>query len=103
MMLSLGVLLMFAADHADVPMDHPSILRLRDAYLEPFTRFASAAELREVFANAYLLAPIGRAHVWRRILGPFADDVSAEYDDPLSGWIEILHGIATGTIKLGGA
>ena len=56
-----------------------------------------------MFANAYLLAPIGRAHVWRRILGPFADDVSAEYDDPLSGWIEILHGIATGTIKLGGA
>ena len=43
--------------------------RLRDAYLEPFTRFAPAAELRRAFALAYLLAPIGRAQVWQRILG----------------------------------
>jgi hypothetical protein len=77
--------------------------RLRDAYLEPFTRFAPAAELREAFANAYLLAPIGRAHVWRRVLGPLADEVSAAYDDPMSAWVEILHGIAAGTIQLGGA
>jgi hypothetical protein len=77
--------------------------RLRDAYLEPFTRFAPAAELREAFAHAYLLAPIARAHVWRRVLGPLGDDVSAEYGDPPAAWLEILRGIAAGTITLGGA
>jgi hypothetical protein len=76
---------------------------LRDAYLEPFTRFAPAAELRRAFAHAYLLAPIGRAQVWHRILGPLAPEVSAAHDDPMSAWIEILHGIADGELPLGAA
>jgi len=81
----------------------PEVERLRDAYLEPFTGFAPAAELRRAFAHAYLLAPVGRAQVWQRILGPLAAEVSAAHGDPVSAWIEILHGIAAGTIELGGA
>jgi hypothetical protein len=77
--------------------------RLRDAYLEPFTRFAPTAELRRAFAHAYFLAPIGRAQVWHRILGPLAPEVSAAHDDPSSAWIEILHGIADGELALGAA
>jgi hypothetical protein len=92
-----------ASERAGYEPGSREVERLRDAYLEPFTRFAPAAELREAFAHAYLLAPIGRAHVWRRILGPLGDEVSAAYDDPTSAWIEILHGIADGTIELGGA
>jgi hypothetical protein len=95
--------LRFATERSGFEPGSREAERLRDAYLEPFTRFAPARELREVFAHAYLLAPIGRAHVWRRILGPLADDVSAAYDDPISAWVEILHGIADGTIELGGA
>jgi hypothetical protein len=92
-----------ATERAGYEPGSREVERLRDAYLEPFTRFAPAAELREAFAHAYLLAPIGRAHVWRRILGPLGDEMSAAYDDPTSAWIEILHGIADGTIELGGA
>ena len=81
----------------------PEVERLRDAYLEPFTRFAPAAELRRAFAFAYLLAPIGRAQVWHRILGPLAHEVSAAHGDPVRAWIEILHSIADGEIELGAA
>jgi hypothetical protein len=77
--------------------------RLRDAYLEPFSRFAPAAELRRAFAHAYQLAPIGRAQVWHRILGPLAPEVSAAYHDPLSAWLDILRGIAGGELLLGAA
>jgi len=41
--------------------------------------------------------------VWRRVLGPLADDVSAAYDDPIFAWVEILHGVADGSILLGAA
>jgi hypothetical protein len=77
--------------------------RLRDAYLEPFTRFAPVDELRRAFSHAYLLAPIGRAQVWHRILGPLAEEVSAEHGDPVSAWIRILGGIAQGELALGAA
>jgi hypothetical protein len=77
--------------------------RLRDAYLEPFTRYAPAATLRESFAHAYLLAPIGRAQVWHRTLADLERDVSAEYDEPVAAWLEIQRGIADGSIELGGA
>ena len=81
----------------------PEVERLRDAYLEPFTRFAPAAELRRAFGLAYLLAPVGRAQVWHRILGPLAPGVSAAHGDPITAWIEILHAIADGELALGAA
>ena len=33
---------------------------LRDAYLEPWTRFAPLGELRRIFAAAYQLGMVGR-------------------------------------------
>ncbi|HSB39976.1 MAG TPA: hypothetical protein VLD13_12880 [Gaiellaceae bacterium] len=77
--------------------------RLRDAYLEPFTRFAPPAELRTSFAQAYFLAPIGRARVWQRTLVDVGRDVSAEFDEPVASWLEIQREIANGSILLGGA
>jgi len=79
------------------------VARLRDAYLEPFTRYAPLGELREAFAHAYLLAPIGRAQVWYRTLADLERDVSSAYDEPVAAWLEIQHGIADGSIRLGGA
>jgi hypothetical protein len=38
----------------------PEILRLRDAYLEPWTTFAPARELRRIFAAAYPLGALCR-------------------------------------------
>jgi hypothetical protein len=75
--------------------------RLRDLYLEPFTAFAPVAELRELFADAYLLFPISRADSWRRTLeGAPAPE---EFGDPVNGWLEILAEISDGTTTLGGA
>ncbi|HSC50168.1 MAG TPA: phosphotransferase [Gaiellaceae bacterium] len=95
--------LRFATERAGHEPGSREVERLRDAYLEPFTRFAPAAELRRAFAHAYLLAPIGRAQVWHRILGPLAGEVSAAHGDPVSAWIEILGGIAQGELLLGAA
>jgi aminoglycoside phosphotransferase (APT) family kinase protein len=95
--------LRFATERDGYAPGSREVERLRDAYLEPFTAFAPAPELRALFGEAYLLAPIGRAHVWRRVLGPLGDEVSAAHDDPLGAWLEILRGIAGGTIELGGA
>lgn len=95
--------LRFATERGGYDPGSPEVERLRDAYLEPFTRFAPAPELRRAFAHAYLLAPIGRAQVWYRILGPLAAEVSAAHDDPVSAWTEILGGIARGDLPLGAA
>ena len=95
--------LRFATERRGYRPGSREVERLRDAYLEPFTRFAPAPELRRTFADAYLLAQIGRAQVWHRILGPLAVEVSAAHDDPVSAWIEILGGIARGELLLGAA
>jgi hypothetical protein len=95
--------LRFATERRGYEPGSREVERLRDAYLEPFTRFAPAPELRRAFAHAYLLAPIGRAQVWHRILGSLAPDVSAAYNDPLAAWLDILRGIAGGEFVLGAA
>ena len=77
--------------------------RLRDAYLEPFTRFAQPAELRTSFAHGYLLSPIGRAQVWRRTLAKLSPGADAGFGDSIQAWLDIQRGIADGSIPLGGA
>jgi Phosphotransferase enzyme family len=81
----------------------PEVERLRDLYLEPFTRFAPLAELRELFAAGYLLFPISRADVWRRTLEGQPNEVVEQLGDPIKGWLEILGELVDGTTKLGGA
>ncbi len=92
-----------AAERAGYEPGSPEVERLRDVYLEPFTRFAPLADLRETFAHAYLLAPIGRAQVWRRTLAPLGPEVGLRHGEPVAAWLEIQRGIASGSIMLGGA
>jgi hypothetical protein len=77
--------------------------RLRDLYLEPFTRFATLAELRESFADGCLLNALCRILLWHRILAPLPLEAAAPHGDPIAGWREILRGLADGTIELGDA
>ena len=79
----------------------PEVGRLRDLYLEPFTTFAPMAELRELFADGYLLFPISRADSWRRTLEGLPSP--GELGDRVNAWLEILTEIADGTTRLGGA
>jgi hypothetical protein len=92
-----------ATERAGYEPGSREVERLRDAYLEPFTRFAPLAELRASFAHAYFLAPIGRARVWQRTLVDVGRDVSAEFGEPVAAWLEIQRGIADGSIRLGAA
>ncbi len=43
------------------------VLRLRDAYLGPWMRFAPLDELRAIFAEGYALGALARAASWERI------------------------------------
>ncbi len=92
-----------ATDRAGYEPGSPEVERLRDIYLEPFERFAPLRELRETFADGYLLAPVARAHVWRRIFAGLPPEAAAPHGEPEAAWLEILRGIASGAIALGGA
>jgi hypothetical protein len=65
--------------------------RIRDAYLEPWTRFAPLADLREIFAAAYALGCLCRSASWDRILSPLPADSDArrEFDTYTQAWLEI--------------
>lgn len=48
-----------------IPEDDVRILRLRDAYLEPWEPFGSAADLRAAFELALRLSPVCSALIWQ--------------------------------------
>lgn len=66
MLVTLGVL------HANygIPAGDPSLVRLRDAYLEPFTDLAPHARLVEDVELACRVAKPARALVWDRAIAP---------------------------------
>jgi hypothetical protein len=81
----------------------PEVDRLRDVYLEPFTRFAPMAELRTMFADGYLLHGVSRAELWRRTLERVPEEARSEYGQPVDAWLEIIGELVEGSTLLGGA
>lgn len=77
--------------------------RLRDLYLEPFTRFAPMPELRTLFADGYLLHGVSRAELWRRTLERLPEERLGEYGQPVVAWLEIISELVDGSTLLGGA
>lgn len=77
--------------------------RLRDLYLERFTRFAPMDELRELLADGYLLHGVSRAELWRRTLDPLPPEARGEYGEPITAWLTIIGELVDGTTTLGGA
>ncbi|MFB7013541.1 MULTISPECIES: aminoglycoside phosphotransferase family protein [unclassified Streptomyces] len=70
----------------------PQVLpRLRDAYLEPWTRAGlTTAELRRAVSLAWRLGAIGRACSWGRLFPGTSDSVSAAGDAESAGWLREL-------------
>ena len=66
--LSLGVALEASADRAGVATDHPSIVRLRDAYLEPWSASLPRSALNEAAAIGARLSTLTRALSWHRVV-----------------------------------
>lgn len=66
------------------------LLRLRDAYLEPWTRFAALPDLVELFGSAYTLGMVCRALSWDQIVSALTGAARAEYERFVLVWLEIL-------------
>lgn len=66
-----------------LPEGDAQLERLRDAYLEPWQRYAPSADLREIFARALRIAPIVGALSWDRVLSGLAPHERDEYAEPV--------------------
>ena len=79
------------AHHGLTSLDDPRVLRVRDAYLEPFTAFASRDELARCVDLARRTGCVTRALSYRAALGGEPVSVHADHDFPVRGWfLEIL-------------
>jgi hypothetical protein len=85
--LSLLMPLRMATSALDLPVGHPVLLRLRDAYLQPWRSFAEPARLRELCDAALQVAPLQRALTWHRILLGVHAGEREEWQGSLSGWV----------------
>jgi hypothetical protein len=70
----------------------PRVLRVRDAYLEPFTGLGSRQELLRWVALARNIGCLTRSLSWERAVQHAPVSVAAEYEFPARGWIlELLE------------
>jgi Phosphotransferase enzyme family len=77
------------------------LLRLRDAYLEPWTRFAPLPELIAVFELAYPLGMVCRAMTWDRLLTKLSESERAEYAGFVPAWLQMAAETLEGKARLG--
>lgn len=77
---------------AGLELDDPRVLRVRDAYLGPFTAFADHAELVRLVALARRTGCVARALSYRAALLGEPVTTHAEYDFPVREWfLELLE------------
>lgn len=69
-----------------LPENGPDLTRLRDLYLDPWTRFAPRERLLAAFPLACRLAMINRALSYYGVFGPLPERYKAE-SDGISGWL----------------
>jgi hypothetical protein len=84
--VSLLVALRVAQRALDVPNGDAVLLRLRDAYLEPWSGAGNLAQLREQVDLALTIGPLQRALTWRRILRGVHPAERVEWQDAVPGW-----------------
>ena len=95
--------LRFAAERLGAAPGSAEVERLRDAYLEPFTRCAPPRELRGQFGHGYLLGTLVRAFAWHVVLASEPRERAIELGYPVAAWLGLFDGVADGTVSLGDA
>ncbi|MFL5625634.1 MAG: phosphotransferase [Ktedonobacteraceae bacterium] len=70
--------------------DDDSLLRLCDAYLEPWGTYAPKAQLLAAFQLAQRLAILSRALTWYQIVSSLEERVMWEYEDAVPYWLKIF-------------
>jgi hypothetical protein len=68
----------------------PELLRLRDAYLEPWTGEHDRVTLVEAVRLALLTGPVGRALSWRRSLLDATPSARERHGEGIPGWLAEL-------------
>jgi hypothetical protein len=81
------VTLRATADRLELAEDGPEMRRLRDAYLEPWTRFETRETLVAAFALAYRLAMVNRALSWHHGTGSLSRQHKEAYADSVPSWL----------------
>lgn len=71
----------------------PELERFRDAYLEPWTRFAPRSELGAAFPHAVRLGKLFRAFSYHLTIPSLPAAHRAEYADAVPGWLQIFLGV----------
>jgi hypothetical protein len=70
-----------------VEASDPALLRLRDAYLEPFGRLGSRRELVETLEAACHTGKVVRALVWQRAIGTMPPEEAGAFADAPLYWL----------------
>ncbi|QGN46278.1 phosphotransferase [Micromonospora sp. WMMD558] len=83
---TLLVTLRSVAYSAELAGDDPTLVRLRDAYLEPWTGRHDRATLRELAGTAMRVTTVSRSLSWRRALDT-PDPARREYAEAVPGWL----------------
>src|SRR5262249_28377723 len=87
---TLVVTLRSTAHRLQLMEDAPQITALRDAYLEPWTRYAARAELLAAFALARRLGMLNRALSGHRVVSHLSGPDREEHDDAVPGWLRLF-------------
>lgn len=66
----------------------PELARVRDAYLEPWTGFASRERLNAGLEVALRLGMVNRSLSWHHCVAALAPELGAEYADNVPGWLQ---------------
>ena len=68
-------------------VDDPRVLRVRDAYLEPFTRYVGRADLVRGVDLARRTGCVVKALSWRAAMSDATPQTHAEYEFPVRAWL----------------
>lgn len=71
----------------DATLGRPELLRLRDAYLEPWTADQPRAVLNETVQTALRVGAVGRAFAWERALSGVPPKAHGEYTGAVGEWL----------------
>lgn len=71
---TLTVTLRSTAYRLDIQPGAPELLRMRDAYLEPFSSYGTKDQLEEAAGLAYRTGTLARALAWERFISEMSDD-----------------------------
>jgi hypothetical protein len=85
---SMLVTLRSAAHRLKLEENGAEMMRLQDAYLEPWTKYATRAELTTALKLAYHLAMITRALAWYHGTGSLSEKYREPYADYVPGWLQ---------------